>query len=184
MTTNPRAAPIERATNRSWDEWLTFMDGVGAKNLSHKDIAQKVYEELDGTMESAGWWAQSVTVAYQHHIGRRISGQRSDGTFQLSVSRSTTLGLEELMARWSEFASASESVKELLAEPPRISGTDRRITWRAKAADGSSIVVTSESKKNGSASVVAMQMGLPTPEANDAAREHWVGLLADFLKQL
>lgn len=184
MVTNPRIAPIERATNRSWDEWLTFLDAVGAKDLTHKDIAAKVYEELEGTMDPAGWWAQSVAVAYEHHIGRRIPGQRSDGTFQLSVSRSTTLGLEELMAKWSEFASTNETVQEFLAERPRTSGSDRRITWRAKTVDGSSVVVTSELKKNGTASIVATQMGLPSPEANDAAREQWVGILTLFLERL
>lgn len=184
MATNSRIAPIERATNRSWEAWLAFMDASDAAGLSHKDIASKVHQELEGTMDQAGWWAQSVAVAYEHHIGRRIPGQRSDGTFQLSVSRSTALGLEELMARWSDFASTSSPVQELLAEAARVSGTDRRMTWRAKAADGSSVVVTSELKKNGTASIVATQMGLPTPEANDAARQQWVEVLTDFLQRL
>ena len=184
MAKNPRIEPIERATNRSWDEWLSFMDGAGAKDLSHKDIALKAYDELDGTMDQAGWWAQSVAVAYEHHIGRRVPSQRSDGTFQLSVSRSTALGVEGLMERWSEFASVDATVQELLAGPPRISGTDRRMTWRSKAADGSSVVVTSESKKNGTASIVATQMGLSTTEANDAARRVWVDVLAAFLERL
>lgn len=184
MATNPRIAPIERATKRSWEAWLALMDTYGARELTHKDIASKVYQELEGTVDQAGWWAQSVAVAYEHHIGRRIPGQRSDGTFQLSVSRSTSLGLEELMAQWSDFASASSSVQELLAGPPRISGTDRRMTWRAKAVDASSVVVTSELKKNGTASIVVTQLGLPTPEANDAARQQWVDLLTDFLGKL
>ena len=181
MATNPRIAPIERATNRSWDKWLAFMESVGGQHLSHKDLALKAYGELEGTLEQAGWWAQSVAVAYEHHIGRRIPGQRSDGTFQLSVSRSTALGLEDLMGRWRDFAHTNAAVQDLLDGPARISGTDRRMTWRARAADGSSIIVTSELKKSGTASIVATQQGLPTAEANDAARERWVGLLADFL---
>jgi hypothetical protein len=31
MATNPRIKPVERATNRPWDEWLRFMDGIGAR---------------------------------------------------------------------------------------------------------------------------------------------------------
>lgn len=184
MATNPRIKPIERATNRSWDAWLDLLDAVGAKDLSHQDIASKVHEELEGTMDSAGWWAQSVAVAYEHHIGRRVPGQRSDGTFQLSVSRSTVLGVEELMARWSDYAASSDTVGALLAEPSRISGTERRMTWRAKAVDGSSVLVTSEPKKDGTASIVATQMGLSSPEANDDARKEWVALLTEFLEQL
>ncbi|CCG01857.1 hypothetical protein [Blastococcus saxobsidens] len=184
MATNPRIAPVERATNRSWDEWLRFMDGIGAENLDHRAIALKVYEELDGTMEQAGWWTQSVTVAYEQHVGRRIPGQRSDGTFQLSVSRSTPLGMQDLMDRWQEFAAADEAVHGIVVDgEPRISGTDRRITWRTKARDGSSVVVTSEPKKNGTASLVVNQVGLATPELNDGARERWVAVVSRLLER-
>jgi hypothetical protein len=182
MATNPRIAPIERATNRTWDDWLRFMDGIGACDLDHQAIALKVYAELDGTLEQVGWWTQSVTVAYEQHIGRRIPGQRSDGTFQLSVSRSTPLGMEELMARWVEFASDDEAVRGIVVDAdPKVSGTDRRITWRTRAQDGSSVVVTSEPKRNGTASLVATQIGVPTLELNDEARERWVPIVERFL---
>ncbi|GAA2177080.1 hypothetical protein GCM10009784_26270 [Arthrobacter parietis] len=184
MAENPRIASIERATKRPWEEWVTLLSGAGGTDFSHKDIASKVYEELEGSMEQAGWWAQSVAVTYEQHIGRRLPGQRSDGTFQLSVSRSTALGVEVLMQRWSEFAAADNTMQGLLAEPPRISGTERRMSWRAKATDGSAVLVTSEPKKNGTASIVATQMGLPSPEANDAARQVWVDILAAFLERL
>jgi hypothetical protein len=181
LATNPRIKPVERATNRSWDEWLRFMDAIGAADLDHKQIALAVYAELDGTIEQHGWWTQAVTVAYEQHIGRRIPGQRSDGTFQTSVSRSTTLGMAELMEAWVRFAAADETVRGIVVGDPRVSGTDRRTTWRAKAGDGSSVVVTSEPKRNGTAALVATQIGLPTLEANDEARERWASIVTRFL---
>jgi hypothetical protein len=48
--------------------------------------------------------------------------------------------------------------------------------------DGSSVIVTSEPKKNGTASIVATQIGLPTLESNDEARERWMTLLRRFLE--
>jgi hypothetical protein len=48
MVTNPRIKPVERATARTWDAWLQFMAAIDAENLDHKQIALKVYEELDG----------------------------------------------------------------------------------------------------------------------------------------
>jgi hypothetical protein len=36
MATNARIQPVERATDRTWDEWLRFMDGTGATDLDHK----------------------------------------------------------------------------------------------------------------------------------------------------
>jgi hypothetical protein len=181
VTINPRIGPVERATHRSWEDWLRFMDAIGAPELDHQQIALQVYAELDGTMDRLGWWTQAVTVAYEQHIGRRVPGQRPDGTFQTSVSRSTELGMAPLMEQWAAFAPGDASVRYVLAGPPRISGTDRRVTWRAKARDGSSIVVTSEPKKDGTASLVAAQMGLPTLEANDEARQRWISVVERFL---
>ena len=181
MATNSRIKPVERATHRTWDEWLRFMETIDAENLDHRQIALKVYEELDGTIEPLGWWTQAVTVAYEQYIGRRIPGQRPDGTFQTSVSKATALGMEELMERWTRFAAQDESVQGIVAGDLRVSGTDRRITWRTKARDGSSVVVTSEPRKNGTASIVATQIGLATPEANDEARRLWASVVGRFL---
>jgi hypothetical protein len=36
MATNARIKPVGRAIGRTWDEWLRFMDGVGAMELDHK----------------------------------------------------------------------------------------------------------------------------------------------------
>ncbi|GAB2586415.1 hypothetical protein Aab01nite_51600 [Paractinoplanes abujensis] len=184
MATNARIKPVEKATNRTWDEWLAFMDGIGARELDHKQIALAVHHELDGTgVEPLGWWTQAVTVAYEQFIGRRIPGQRPDGTFQMSVSKSTTMGMQELMNAWAAYAPADPYVTGLLAADatPRISGTDRRITWRVNAADGSQIIVTSEPKPNGTASIVAAQLGLATPKLNDQARAGWAAVVKRFL---
>jgi len=183
VPTNPRIKPVERATNRTWDQWLEFMDRIGARDLDHKAIALRVYAELDGTVERLGWWTQAVTVAYEQHIGRRVPGQRPDGTFQTSVSRATTSAMVELMDRWREFAARDETVQGLvLAGDLRVSGTDRRITWRTKARDGSALIVTSEPKPNGTASIVATQIGLPSLELNDEARARWTSVLERFLQ--
>lgn len=184
METNPRIKPIERATNKSWDEWLAFMDRIDAKNLSHHEIATKLLYELDGTIDNIGWWAQSITTAYEQYIGRRIPGQRPDGTFQTSVSKATELGMQELMDKWVEFAADDKEVKELIDGEAKVSGTERRITWRTKAADGSSIVVTSEPKRDGTAAIIATQMGLQTQELNTAAKEKWAAIVARFLAGL
>jgi hypothetical protein len=181
MTTKSRVKAVERATNRTWDEWLEFMDSVDAKSLDHHNIAVKVLEELDGTIDNLGWWAQAVTVAYEQYIGRRIPGQRPDGTFQTSVSKSTKLGMKKLMDRWVDFAAKDQSIRDLVAGDLRVSGTDRRITWRTKAVDGSSIIVTSEPKSNGTASIVATQMGLQTHELNIEAKAKWSSILRRFL---
>ena len=184
MSTNSRIQAIERATSRTWDDWQRFMDGIDAKSLNHHEIATKVLELLDGKIDSPAWWAQSVTVAYEQHIGRRIPGQRPDGTFQTSVSKSTRLDMQQLMDKWVNFAATDEAVLAVTAADPRVSGTERRITWRTKARDGSDIRVTSEPKKDGTASIIAVQMGLQSKELNNEAKSQWASILQRFLDGL
>jgi hypothetical protein len=85
------------------------------------------------------------------------------------------------MERWTRFAAQDASVQGMVAREPRVSGTERRITWRTKAEDGSSVIVTSEPKKNGTAAIVATQIGLPTLESNDEARDRWACVVERFL---
>jgi hypothetical protein len=184
MTTNSRIQAAERATNRTWDAWLRFMDEIGAQNLSHHDIATKVLEELDGKMDNPAWWAQSVTVAYEQYMDRRIPGQRPDGTFQTSVSKATKLGMQELMDKWVDFAAGDQDVRSIIAGDPRVSGTDKRITWRTKGHDGSDIRITSEPKKDDTASIIAVQMGLQTNDLNQAAKSNWSSILERFVDGL
>lgn len=179
-----RIKPVERATGRSWDEWLEFLNALGAKDLSHAAIAEKVQDELDGKIDNPGWWAQSVTVTYEQHIGRRVPGQRSDGTFEMSVSRATPLGMQDLLDRWAEFAAADREVLDLIAGDVRVSGTDKRVSWRAKAKDGSAVQVTSEPKKNGTASLIATHTKLSSHELSSELREKWGSIMERFVALL
>lgn len=184
MATDSRIKAVERATNKTWEEWLHYMEGIGAAQLSHHEIATHVLGELEGKIENIGWWAQSITVAYEQYSGRRIPGQRPDGTFQTSVSKATTLGMQHLMEQWVNFAADDSDVRAIIAKEARVSGTDNRITWRTKARDGSEVRVTSEPKKDGTASIIAVQMGLQSHELNLEAKEAWSLILERFLAGL
>lgn len=178
---NSRIEAIERATGRSWPEWLAYLQSIHADELDHHAIATRLLAELDGMVENLGWWAQSTAVAYEHHIGRRIPGQQPDGTFRLSVSKATRSAMAELMAAWTAFAAADAEVLAMLAAEPRVSGTDKRITWRAKGAHDTAITVISEPKAGGTASLVVQHGGLPSPEAAAETRAAWVAAVDRFL---
>lgn len=183
MAIDSKIQAIERATNQTWDEWLRFMDKIGAKNLTHHEIATKVLGQLVGKIENPGWWTQATTVAYEQYIGRRIPGQRPDGTFQTSVSKSTRLGMKELMDEWTNFAAKDKEILAVLASEVRVSGTENRITWRTKAKDGSAITVISEPKGD-TASIVVQLIGLQTLERNTEAKEKWASIVTRFLAGL
>lgn len=175
---------IERATGRNWDEWLRSLEAAGAKDLDHKDLATRVEAELAGKVDNPGWWAQSLTVAYEQHVGRRVPGQAQDGTFQTSVSKSTALAMEELMDSWTAFAASDEEVLSLVSGVPRVSGTDKRMNWRVKGEDGSGVQVTSEPKKTGAASLIVTLTGLPTFERSQEARASWADIVERFVSGL
>lgn len=181
MSENTKIESIERATSKTWDEWLVFMDSIGAKDLNHHEIATKVLEQLMGATESPAWWAQSVTVAYEQYIGRRVPGQQPDGTFQASVSRSTKLDMKQLMDAWTDFAANDKETQDEIIGDVRVGGTEKRLTWRAKLQDHTSAIVISEPKPSGAASIVVQHSGSQTQELNNEAKAKWSSIIERFL---
>ena len=156
------------------------MASIDADRLSHHEIASALITELEGKVDNLGWWAQATAVAYEQYVGRRVPGQRPDGTFQTSVSRSTSLGMEALIQAWTDFAAADQDVLDRITGDVRVSGTAKRITWRAKGRDGTAYMVISEPKKDGTASLVVQVIGTATLEDNLAARETWTAITTRF----
>ena len=102
------------------------------------------------------------------------------GTFQTSVSRSTTLGMQALIDAWTDFAAADQDVLEHIVGDVRVSGTENRITWRAKGRDGTTITVISEPRKDATASLVVQVIGTATLDDNVEAKETWAAITARF----
>lgn len=75
-------AMIAANTGRTWAEWTELLDGWGARDRSHTEIAAHV-----ASLGVDGWWAQGVTVGYERLIGRREVGQRVDGLYSGSASK-------------------------------------------------------------------------------------------------
>jgi hypothetical protein len=184
MTTNARIEAVERATARSWDDWLRWMASIGAERLSHHEIASALITELDGMVDNLGWWAQATAVAYEQYVGRRVPGQRPDGTFQTSVSRSTSPGMEALIRAWTDFAAADQDVLDRMSGDVRVSGTANRITWWVKGRDGTAYTVISEPRKDERASLVVQIIGTATLDDNVAAKETWTAITERFAATL
>ena len=75
---------VAAATGRSWNEWIKFLDELGAGELTHKEIV--ALTAGPGEL-SSGWWQQSVTVGYEQAKGLRTVGQTSDAGFQVGVQK-------------------------------------------------------------------------------------------------
>ena len=79
-------------TDRSWDEWFKLLDKWGANDKKHPEIVRWLLEEH----EIDGWWAQSVTTAYEQERGMRAPGQRADGTYSVSASKTVDVSVKKL----------------------------------------------------------------------------------------
>lgn len=90
--------PVLNNTGRTWDEWFKLLDKWGAKNMKHPEIARWLSEEH----QVDGWWAQSVTVAYEQERGMRAPGQRADGTYSVSASKTLDVPVETLFGAFSD----------------------------------------------------------------------------------
>ncbi len=76
-------AALTAATGRTWAEWFEVLDAAGAAGWAHPQIASWLHELHDVPL----WWCQTVTVGFAQERGLRMPGQRADGTFEVSASR-------------------------------------------------------------------------------------------------
>jgi hypothetical protein len=164
---------IEDATHRSWDEWVAFLDTAGATELEHKKIADLVHNELEGKIESAGWWAQGVTVAYEQHIGRRSPGQKNDGSYEVSVTKLMLGTKQDVFALWTEAYGQVTEFDSKPIENIRTSITPIRSYWRADFTDGSRLAIAVEQKTPEKAMIAATHTRLVSETDKDNWQRFW-----------
>jgi hypothetical protein len=170
-------AVVRRNTGRDWDEWFTLLDEWGAATRPHPEIARWLAEEH----AVGGWWAQGVTVAYEQARGRRAPGQRGDGNFSVSASKTVAVPVgrlfeafadEDLRERWLPGAAF-----ELRTAQP---GRSLRANWE----DGSTRVNVTFTALGDAKSQAALQHErLPDAETADRLKAFWRERVA-VLKQV
>ena len=125
---------ILAATGMAFAEWATLLDAEGARALSHKQIADLIF----ATGNSSGWWAQTITVAYEQHIGRRLPGQRADGRFSASILRALPVSAAEAFVAWRALIADETDIAGLKCKgEPTTSETASGLNWRCRTEDGS-----------------------------------------------
>ena len=177
---------ITEATGIPWETWTARLDALGARRMSHAQIARHVAEQLTGVVANPGWWAQSVTVAYEQHTGARRPGQTGDGRFNVSAGRTLDGTADELLARWGALMDGSAGLAH--ADPPGTSATEKWRYWRVRLADGSRVSVNITAKDTagdttgdpGRCTVSVAHAGLASP----ADVEHWRAFWRDRLREL
>jgi uncharacterized protein YndB with AHSA1/START domain len=169
-------AVLQQNTGCTWERWVKSLDHKKAYAWPHREIAKYVREKYD----VPSWWAQTVTVGYERIKGLRAIGQRRDGSFEISKSKTLAAPLQRL---YHAFADPRTRARWLpgLALTVRTATREKsmRITW----PDGTSVEVGFTSKGPGKSHVALTHAKLP--ERNSVARmkQFWTERL-DGLEEL
>lgn len=86
-------AAVEKATGRTWAEWVAILDKAGAAKMDHGPITAIVAKH-----DAGNWWTQMVTVGYERIRGLRGRGQRRSGAWEAAKNRTFNVPVETLFS--------------------------------------------------------------------------------------
>jgi hypothetical protein len=165
-------ATIEAKTGSTWARWVKTLDGEGAAKMSHGNIAALVYEKH----KVSGWWSQAVTVGYERIKGLRALGQRRDGSFEATKSRTFNVPVATLFEAWKD---ASIRRQWLNGAKVKVRTAAQSKSMRLDWADGNvhsdgGIIAVGFMAKGKSKSAVAVQHPkLPDRETAHRLKTYW-----------
>src|SRR5262245_63595522 len=163
-------AAIKEKTGHPWSYWVRELDSHGADEMSHSDIAKLV----SGTYKVGDWWTQMLTVGYERIKGLRERGQRRDGTYEASKSRTYDVPVATLFDAWADHAARRcwldgvEPVVRTATKPKSM-----RLRW----PDGTLVAVGFTAKGRGKSAVALAHMQLRDRAASAKSKVYWGGRL-------
>ena len=153
------------ATGHPRTHWFTLLDEQGATAWRHRDIAAW----LVGTHGVDAWWAQGITVGYEQERGIRVPGQRQDGSFEASTSR--TLPLDVAAAY--RLVAEPGARQRWLDVPVDVTGETADASVRWTMPDGSRVVCRVQPVRDGAARVVVQHARLADADAVVGSKKIW-----------
>lgn len=159
-------ASVRARTGRGRDEWYALLDEWYAPGRSHTEIARWLHD-AHGV---EGWWAQSITVAYEQDRGLREPGQMNDG-FTVSASKTLDVPVERLFA-----AFVDQRIREhwLPGTTLHLRSSRPGKSLTAEWGDGSTRLSVIFITKGDAKSQVALQhTRLPDAAARDSLKAFW-----------
>jgi len=159
-------AVVKAKTGCTWATWVHALDYAKAYELSHRQIAALIKEKWD----TPSWWTQMVTVGYERIKGLRVRGQRRDGDFAMTRSRTFPVNVETLFDAWSDGRRRRRwlretGVKVRTAKSPK--------SLRLQMPDGAIVALWFEAKGKDKSSVALEQARLPDRETAEALKQRW-----------
>ena len=168
---------VKEKTGRSWTEWVRDLDAHDASQLKHGEIAAL----LSATYAVPSWWSQMVTVGYERIKGLRVRGQRRDGFYEASRSKTFDVPVKTLFDAWNDLSKrkrwlGAEGVRVRTATSPK----SMRLGWN----DGAIVVVGFLAKGAEKSTVSVTHTKLRDADAATRSKKFWgeqLNSLAEFL---
>jgi hypothetical protein len=159
-------ATIKEKTGCTWDRWVFALDRLGAEKMTHREIADLVFKKY----KVDGWWSQTVTVGYERIKGLRAKGQRRDGSYEASKSRTFNVPVGRLFDAWTD----TSVRRRWLNEPGvRIRTATKPKSIRLGHSDGRIVAVWFTPKGDTKSSVAVTHAKLPDPETANILKQYW-----------
>lgn len=158
---------VRLATGAAREVWFRRLDAWGAADRTHREIAAWLTNEhaIDN------WWAQTLTVDYEHARGLRPPGGTRDGTFAVNASATVAVPVEQL---FTAFVDARQRRRWLPGGVmrPRTSqpGRSARFDW---TADDTRVFVGFTAKGEAKSQVSLGHERLPSARAAQKAKAFW-----------
>lgn len=173
---------IERATGRSWADWVALFEAEGAAKLGHAEIARLARAAMPSELKNPDWWAQGTAIAYEQHAGLRVPGQASNGSFRVSASRTMSMGRDDAVEAWAAGPGAATEHLGSTVSKPRRSRTEKRSFFRFELEDAGRVEFAAAPNAKDPAKVIlaVSHEGLPDADGIERWRAHWKALLAEL----
>jgi hypothetical protein len=159
-------AVIKEKTGCTWDRWVFALDHHHAAELSHGEIATLVKKKY----KVGDWWAQMVTVGYERIKGLRARGQRLDGTYEASKSRTYNVPVKTLFESWADAGTRNSWLKEANV---KVRTANAPKTMRLGWNDGTIVAVGFTAKGKSKSSVALAHTKLPSSETAKNLKQFW-----------
>lgn len=159
-------AVIKEKTGCTWDRWVFALDHYRAAEMSHGEIAKLVKTKY----KVGDWWSQMVTVGYERIKGIRARGQRRDGTYEASKSRTYDVPVKTLFEAWADTATRKKWLKETEV---RVRTANAPKTMRLGWNDGTIVAVGFTPKGKSKSSVALAHTKLRDSESASRLKKFW-----------
>jgi uncharacterized protein YndB with AHSA1/START domain len=159
-------ATIKAKTGCDWERWVHALDHAGAREWSHRAIAEHVRHRYETPM----WWTQAVTVGYERIRGLRAVGQRRSGEFEAGKSKTFAVPVARVYRAFRDARLRRRWLGDVALTIRRATpNKTMRVTW----TDATSVEVYFVPKGDRKCQVAVQHVRLPDRESADRMKAYW-----------